>query len=187
MTLGILLVDPQNDFFPRGALEVKTGGSIVAPINALLQRQPQAKVYASRDWHPEDTRHFAAKCGPWPPHCVQHSHGAAFHEGLALPEDMGVYSKGTDPDDDAGYSAFEARSDAGNLLEDDLRRDGITALIVAGLATDYCVKATVLDACARGFPTFVFLPGVGAVDLAPGDGDVALDAMTNAGALLVSR
>ncbi len=186
MTLGILLVDPQYDFFPGGALAVKEGDAIVAPINALLQRQPTAKVYASRDWHPADTRHFAAKGGPWPPHCVQNSHGAAFHEGLALPEDIGIYSKGTDPNDDAGYSSFEGRSDAGNLLADDLRRDGVTALIVAGLATDYCVKATVLDAIANAFPTFVLLSGIGAVELNAGDGEKALEEMTAAGAFLIS-
>lgn len=185
MTLGILLVDPQYDFFPGGALAVADGDTIVAPINALLQKQPTAKVYASRDWHPADTRHFAAKGGPWPPHCVQNSRGAAFHDDLALPEDTGIYSKGTDPDDDAGYSAFEGRSDAGGLLGEDLRRDGVTSLIVAGLATDYCVKATVLDAVKNGFPTFVLKTGIGAVDVKAGDGGQALAEMKEAGAFLI--
>lgn len=187
MTLGILLVDPQYDFFPGGALPVATGDTIVAPLNALIARHPGAKVYASRDWHPESTRHFAAGGGPWPPHCVQNSRGAAFHDELRLPEDAGIYSKGNDPADDAGYSAFEGRSDAGHLLAEDLARDGVTSLVIAGLATDYCVKATVLDARKHGFPTFVFAPGIGAVDLKPGDGEQALDAMIASGAMLVTR
>jgi nicotinamidase/pyrazinamidase len=187
MTVGILLVDPQYDFFPGGALAVARGDEIVEPINALLRRHPDAPVFASRDWHPPSSRHFKEKGGIWPPHCVQGTRGAAFHAGLEMGR-AHVFDKGMSPDDDGGYSAFEAvRDDDGEkvTLADQLRREGVDALIVAGLATDYCVKASVMDALKNGFVTFVYKPGVRAVNLKPEDGDKALADMKAAGALLV--
>lgn len=187
MTVGLLLVDPQLDFFPGGALGVNDGDAIVAPINELLARHAALPVFASRDWHPASTRHFAARGGRWPPHCVQGTPGAAFHPALAMGR-AEVFDKGTNPEDDAGYSAFEGRSVAhgGRSLGDALAASGIDALIVAGLATDYCVKASVLDACSLGLTTFLFAPGVRAVDVQPGDGDRALADMRAAGALVIS-
>lgn len=187
MTVGILLVDPQLDFFPGGALGVKDGDAIVAPINQLRARHPALPMFASRDWHPTSTRHFAERGGRWPPHCVQGTPGAAFHPALVMGT-AEVFDKGTNPEDDAGYSAFEGRSTTkgGRTLGDALAASGVDALIVAGLATDYCVKASVLDACQRGLATFVFAPGVRAVEVQPGDGERALEAMRTAGAFVVS-
>lgn len=186
MTVGILLVDPQLDFFPGGALGVNDGDAIVAPINELLRRHPRLPVFASRDWHPTSTRHFAARGGRWPPHCVQETPGAGFHPGLAM-AGAEVFDKGTDPNDDAGYSAFEGRSrgHGGRSLAAALGAEHVDALIVAGLATDYCVKASVLDACTRGLTTFVLAPGVRAVDVQAGDGERALAEMRAAGALVI--
>src|SRR5688572_19814541 len=137
MTVGILLVDPQYDFFPGGALAVAGGDEIVAPINELLRKHAEAPVFASRDWHPPETRHFKARGGIWPPHCVQGTRGAAFHAGLQM-EKARVFDKGMHPEDDAGYSAFEAvREQDGRrvTLLEELRRYGVDELIVAGLAT----------------------------------------------------
>jgi nicotinamidase/pyrazinamidase len=188
MTLGILIVDPQYDFFPGGALAVSRGDEIVDPINRLLAAHGGVPLFASRDWHPTSTRHFKERGGIWPPHCVQGTRGAAFHEGLRMDHAV-VYDKGTNPDDDGGYSAFDgARVDGAGqrvTLVEDLRARGVDALIVAGLATDYCVKASVLDARKHGVAAFLFLPGVRAVDLAAGDGDRAAAQMREAGALLV--
>jgi nicotinamidase/pyrazinamidase len=188
MTLGILLVDPQYDFFPGGALAVAGGFDIVAPINRLLTQHRAAPLFASRDWHPTTTRHFKERGGIWPPHCVQGTRGAAFHDDLQMGHAV-VYDKGTNPDDDGGYSAFDGTrvDDAGrrHTLVDDLRARGVDSLIVAGLATDYCVKASVLDARKAGLATFLFLPGVRAVEIAVGDGERAAAQMREAGALLV--
>jgi nicotinamidase/pyrazinamidase len=186
MTIGILLVDPQYDFFPGGALGVAGGDEIVLPINDLLRRHPAAPVFASRDWHPPGTRHFQTRGGIWPPHCVQGTRGAAFHAELQMGRAL-VFDKGMNPEDDAGYSAFEAvREEDGRALTlgEELRRAKVQALIVAGLATDYCVKASVLDALKHGLMTFVYKPGVRAVNLKPADGAQALVEMRVAGALL---
>lgn len=187
MSVGILLVDPQLDFFPGGALGVNEGEQIVGPINQLLRQHPEAPLFASRDWHPASTRHFAAQGGKWPPHCVQGTPGARFHAGLELGR-AEVFDKGTNPEDDAGYSAFEGRSGArgGRTLMEALQERGVDALIVAGLATDYCVKASVLDARQRGLATSLYLPGVRAVELQEGDGARAIEEMRAAGALLLS-
>lgn len=187
MTVGILLVDPQLDFFPGGALGVKDGDQIVGPINELLRRHPNAPLFASRDWHPPSTRHFAARGGRWPPHCVQGTAGADFHPALEMGR-AEVFDKGKNPEDDAGYSAFEGASVSrgGRALAEALKAQGVDALIVAGLATDYCVKASVLDALKHGVTTFVFTPGVRAVDVQAGDGERALAEMRAAGALCAS-
>lgn len=186
MSLALLLVDPQNDFFPGGSLAVPGGDAIVEPVNRALRRHRSAPVFVTRCWHPESSAHFQAGGGPWPPHCVQGTHGAAIHAGLDLPADARVFSKGTNPDDDAGYSGFEARDERGALLGDALREAGVDALLVAGLATDYCVKATVESAQAEGFQCFVLLQGIRPVELTPGDGERALEAMKVAGAWLVA-
>jgi nicotinamidase/pyrazinamidase len=190
MSLAILLVDPQVDFFPGGALPVARGDEIVAPVNRLLERYPQLPLFASRDWHPGGSRHFKERGGTWVPHCVQGTPGAEFHEALRMGR-AHVYSKGTNPEDDAGYSAFEgariAADGTQHALGRDLRDDGITDLLVAGLATDYCVRASVLDALKEGFRVWLYLPGVRPVDVKPGDGDRAIEEMAQAGAFLVER
>lgn len=188
MTVGILLVDPQYDFFPGGALAVAHGDEIVEPINALLRKYPEAPVFASRDWHPSSTRHFKERGGIWPPHCVQGTRGAAFHSGIDM-QRARVFDKGMNPEDDGGYSAFDAtREQDGKrvALADDLKRYGVDELIVAGLATDYCVKASVLDALKNGIKTSLFTPGVRAVELKPGDAEAAIAEMKAKGASIAT-
>jgi nicotinamidase/pyrazinamidase len=184
MTTGILIVDPQLDFFPGGALGVQGGDQIVAPINALIEQNALAPVFVTRDWHPTDTKHFQARGGIWVPHCVQGTLGASFHEGLNL-QKARVYSKGTDPENDAGYSAFEGVSVDDTTLLYDLVARHVDSVVVCGLATDYCVKASVLDARKHGLMTFLFLPGVRPVELKEGDGDAAIAEMKAAGALVL--
>lgn len=180
---ALLIVDVQTDFCPGGALAVPGGDRVVPVLNRYLAafERRGLPVFASRDWHPAETRHFEAGGGPWPPHCVAGTAGAAFHPDLALPETAVVVSKGTDPEDD-GYSAFEAKTPDGTVLEDALRRRGVGRLFVGGLATDYCVRATVLDAAARGFRPVLLLDAIRGIDVEPGDQARALDAMLRAGA-----
>ena len=181
---ALLLVDVQNDFCPGGALAVPHGDRVIPALNRLIERfKSQGNpVYASRDWHPSDTRHFRASGGPWPPHCVADTPGAAFHPQLQLPADTIVISKGQNRSDD-GYSAFEGVADNGRTLAEDLRARGVSELYVGGLATDYCVRATVLDARKAGFPVTVVTDGIAGIG--PEDVSRALDEMRQAGAMLV--
>ncbi len=180
---ALLVVDVQNDFCPGGSLAVAHGDSVAGPLNAVAARLAGAgqPVYASRDWHPAHTRHFAELGGPWPVHCVADTPGAAFHPALRLPPGTVVVSKGTDTNDD-GYSAFEGRDDAGHLLPDLLRQEGVEKLYVGGLATDYCVKASVLSALQVGLQVTVLSDAIAAVEVSPGDGDRAIAEMRAAGA-----
>lgn len=184
---ALLLIDVQNDFCPGGSLAVPQGDAILPALNrAIRQFQLQGlPIIASRDWHPKITRHFQTHGGPWPPHCVQYTQGAAFHTGLEFPCTATIISKGMDEQAD-GYSAFEARDENATLLEDLLSNLAINRLVVGGLATDYCVKATVLDARKRGIEVLVLVDGVAAVNLQPEDGDQSLKTMEKAGAILLS-
>ena len=180
---ALLIVDVQNDFCPGGSLAVPEGDRVVPVLNEYIAafRSRGLPIYASRDWHPEGTRHFEAGGGPWPPHCVAGTGGAAFHPELALPEGATVVSKGTAPTDD-GYSAFEARSEDDRGLEEALEGDGVRRLFVGGLATDYCVRASVLDAARQGFRPVLLLDAIRGIDVRPGDQAAALDEMLRAGA-----
>jgi len=169
---ALLVVDVQNDFCPGGALAVAGGDAIIPVINAWMPRF--ATIVASRDWHPADSVHFTS----WPPHCVAGTYGAQFRAGLDTSLFLLVLDKGTGNADD-GYSAFEATSED---LETWLRSRGIEMLYVCGLATDYCVLQTVLDALRRGFVVTVVQDGIAAVEVHPGDGQRALEAMAAAGA-----
>jgi nicotinamidase/pyrazinamidase len=184
---ALVIVDVQNDFCPGGALAVPEGDRVVGVLNAYAERfaAAGAPVFASRDWHPAVTRHFKAHGGAWPPHCVQGTPGAAFHPALVLPPGTGVVSKGADPDTDA-YSCFQADTADGLPFAAALGEHGVRRLFVGGLATDYCVKATALDALKDGFEVVVLADAVRAVDVAPGDGDRALAAMRAAGARTAS-
>jgi nicotinamidase/pyrazinamidase len=144
---ALVIVDVQNDFCPGGSLAVPAGDAVVALLNrcAALFAAEGAPVFASRCWHPERTTRIKAYGGAWPPHCIQGTLGAAFHRELRLPAGAGVISKGMDPAEDA-YSCFQARTEAGRPFAEELRARGVRRLFVGGLATDYCVKATVLDA-----------------------------------------
>lgn len=182
---GLLVVDVQNDFCPGGALPAPDGGRILSALNRHLAaaRALGIPVYASRDWHPPITGHFKAYGGEWPPHCVQGTTGAQFHPGLMLPVDVVVISKGDNPDR-PGYSAFEGRTPQGNTLLGDLQDHQIDSLYVAGIATEYCVKATVMDALAAGLRVTVLPDAVAAIDTHPGDADRALEEMSKAGAVI---
>ena len=171
---ALLIVDPQVDFCPGGALPVPHGDAIFEPLNRVAPRFPS--VAASRDWHPAGHMSFRDRGGPWPPHCVAGSAGAEFHPALDRAPIGHLVSKGTDPDSEA-YSAF-----SGTDLEAWLRDHGVRRLFVAGLATDYCVRQSVLDARAAGFDVVVLEDCVGAVDVQPGDGERALQEMEAAGA-----
>ncbi len=182
-TSALILVDVQNDFCPGGALAVDEGDAIVPTLNAYARHFSMlgAPVFASRDWHPARTRHFRDFGGVWPIHCVQGTVGAQLHSGLVLPVGSEIVDKGENPDDDA-YSAFQARTTEGVLLERSLRSLGIEHMYVGGLATDYCVKSTVLDARARGFAATLLIDGCRGVNLRPHDSEDAIIEMVRSGA-----
>jgi nicotinamidase/pyrazinamidase len=175
---ALLVIDMQVDFLPGGALGVAGGHEVVAPVNHLIRLFTEARlpVVATRDWHPADHCSFQARGGPWPPHCVADTPGAAFAAELALPDDAIIVSKADTPDTDA-YSAFE-----GTGLAARLRDAGVTRVTVCGLATDYCVLNTVTDALEEGFDTLIVPEAMRAVDVQPGDGTRALDRMVARGA-----
>ena len=187
MAPALLIVDVQRDFCPGGALPAPGGARIIAPLNRHLAEAEALgmPVYASRDWHPEVTTHFTAYGGPWPPHCVQGSEGAQFHPDLHLPRDVIVVSKGEDPAH-PGYSAFDGRTDDGRLLAAGLAARGIDRLYVAGIATEYCVKQSVLDALRAGLSVEVLTDAVAGIDAQPGDAGRALEEMVDAGAELTA-
>ncbi|HVS34470.1 MAG TPA: nicotinamidase [Gemmataceae bacterium] len=177
---ALIVVDVQKDFCSGGALPVPDGDHVVPILNRWIDaaRKGGAVVVASRDWHPAGHVSFRQRGGPWQPHCVQNTVGAAFHPDLSLPADAGIVSKGTEPDRDA-YSAFD-----GGPLADDLRRRGVRRLWVGGLAEDYCVRATVLDGLKAGFEVHLIPDAVRAVDVQPGDGRRARREMRQAGGVL---
>jgi len=171
---ALIVVDVQHDFLPGGALGVAEGERIFEPIDELAPRF--ARVYATRDWHPPDHSSYAAQGGPWPVHCVAGTHGAAFDPRLDLENVDVVVDKGVDRETD-GYSGFAATS-----LESDLREHGVKRVFVCGLATDYCVKATALDARAAGFDVVVIEDASAAVNVDPADEGRALKEIRGAGA-----
>jgi nicotinamidase/pyrazinamidase len=173
---ALLIVDVQNDFCPGGALAVPEGDKVVPIINRLMDRFDV--IVASKDWHPPQSVHF----GKWPPHCVQNTPGADFHPKLQSKRIQQVFLKGTRNKDD-GYSAFEATNDD---VQRYLQSRGVSELYVTGLATDYCVKASALDAVKRNFTTYVVTDAVAAVDVQPGDGGKALEEMKAAGVAAVT-
>jgi nicotinamidase/pyrazinamidase len=174
---ALIVVDVQNDFCPGGALAVAHGDEVVAPLNNLMKEflQRGEPVFKSRDWHPEKTRHFAAYGGTWPVHCVQNTRGAEFHPELMDDIHIRVISKGLGDED--SYSAFD-----GTDLALELRRLGVDEIWVGGLATDYCVKNTVLDALKEGFQVKALKNAMRAVEVKPGDGQRAIEEMQAAGA-----
>ena len=177
---ALIVVDVQNDFCPGGALAVPHGNEVIAPLNKLIKiflerGEPEFK---SRDWHPPTTKHFAAYGGTWPVHCVQETAGAEFHPRLLDDIHIRVVSKGLGDED--CYSAFDETDFALQL-----QRLGVEELWVGGLATDYCVKNTVLDALKQGFKVKAITDAMRAVDLKPDDGERAIEEMRNAGAEIV--
>jgi nicotinamidase/pyrazinamidase len=182
---ALIVVDVQNDFCPGGSLAVPQGDAVVPVMNRYMQQATESgtAVFASRDWHPRETHHFAEFGGPWPVHCVQNTPGAEFHPQLRLPPEAWIVTTGTSAED-TGYSAFEGTLPDGASVPDELRRLGVRRVHVGGLATDYCVRATVLDSLAAGFETFLLQDASRPVDVSPGDGERAVDEMLAAGAQL---
>lgn len=181
---ALVIVDVQNDFCPGGALAVRDGDQVVAVLNRHIERFTKAglPVIATRDWHPEKTRHFKTSGGIWPPHCVQGTEGAEFHPGLRLGMDVVVVSKGMGADEDS-YSGFDAVDERGTPLADLLRRKKVERIFVGGLATDYCVKQTVLDGLKEGLQVVVLKDAICGVNLQPADSERAIEEMARAGAL----
>ena len=173
MAEALLIVDFQNDFTPGGALAVPRGNEIAGRVEELIASGRFDLVVATRDWHPPDHGSFAEQGGPWPPHCVQGTEGAELHPSLDRTKVDVVVDKGDDPATE-GYSGFQ-----GTNLGDLLRERGIDRLTVAGLATDYCVRATSLDALREGFEVEVDRAGVRGID--EGDSERALDEVRTAG------
>jgi nicotinamidase/pyrazinamidase len=180
---ALLIVDVQNDFCPGGALAVPRGDEVVPVLNAVIDRVSSegGAVYASRDWHPEVSTHFAKYGGTWPVHCVAGTRGAEFHPALRLPASVLVITKGNESGAD-GYSAFEGRTAAGTTFGDELRNRGVDELIVGGLATDYCVRASVVDARRAGLDVTVLADAIRAVAVNPGDEAKAIADMKAVGA-----
>jgi nicotinamidase/pyrazinamidase len=175
---ALLIVDYQNDFNPGGALAVAGGDEIARRINELAASGEYDVVVATRDWHPPDHGSFAEQGGPWPVHCVAGTPGAELHPALDAAHVDVIVDKGTDPQTE-GYSGFEG-TDLASLLHE-RRIDRVT---VVGLATDYCVSATAIDAANLHFETEVLQDAIASVDLAAGDGDKAKAAMAAAGCVL---
>ena len=177
---ALIVVDVQNDFCPGGSLAVERGDEVVAPLNRLIEEflERGEPVFKSRDWHPARTKHFADYGGTWPVHCVQNTRGAEFHPELLDDPRIQIISKGTGDED--SYSAFD-----GTSLADLLRAEGVTELFVGGLATDYCVKNTVLDALRAGFKVRALTDAMRAVNLRPGDDARAVEEMRRAGAEII--
>lgn len=173
---ALVIVDLQNDFCPGGALPVPAGDEIVPTVNLLVRKFE--RVFTTQDWHPADHISFHEQGGPWPPHCVQNTPGAELHPGLNAPQARRIL-KGTDAHQEA-YSGFQ-----GTALAEELRHLGVKRVFLCGLATDYCVKATALDALANGFEVIVVSDAIRGVDVNPGDSAAALKELTSAGAVLV--
>jgi nicotinamidase/pyrazinamidase len=175
---ALIIVDFQNDFTPGGALAVRDGDRIAGRVNELAADPRFELVVATRDWHPPDHGSFAEQGGPWPVHCVQGTDGAQLHPSLEQQHVDVVIDKGTDPDTE-GYSGFE-----GTTLSELLRERGIDSVTVVGLATDYCVKNTALDALRRDLDVTVDSEAVRGVEVQPGDSGRALDELRSAGATI---
>jgi nicotinamidase/pyrazinamidase len=178
---ALIIVDVQNDFCPGGSLAVAHGDEVIAPLNQLMQEflDRDEPVYKTRDWHPPQTNHFAAYGGIWPFHCVQNTPGANFHPDLLDDPRVTVISKGIDDTAD-GYSGFD-----GTSLDELLRADGISEIWVGGLATDYCVKETVIDGVRRGYKVKALADAMRAVNVNPDDGTNAIEQMKSVGAEIV--
>lgn len=176
MKKTLFIVDLQRDFCAGGALGISTADKIIPVINSIIPKYDL--ILASKDWHPFNTVHFEK----WPVHCVAETSGAEFHKNLNSHLINYVFLKGTLNKDD-GYSAFEATN---NHLDTFLKEHGVTELDICGLATDYCVRATTLDALKHGYKVRLITDAIDAVNIKPGDASQALSEMLEAGALLIT-
>lgn len=180
---ALLVVDVQNDFCPGGALGVPEGDKIIPRLNKYVKIFSKNKlpVFASRDWHPVRTRHFRDFGGIWPVHCIQNTKGAAFHPKLKLPKEAILLYKGTDPEKDS-YSVFQTEDASGMNFIKLLNRLGVKELYVGGLATDYCVKFSTIDALRQGFKVKLLMDAIKGVNLKPHDSEKAVKEMIKKGA-----
>ncbi len=179
---ALLVVDPQVDFFPGGALAVPDGDAILPTVNRALQIFAEAglPVFVTRDWHPADHCSFATRGGPWPKHCVKGTAGAELHPALELPPIFCVVQKATTSEHEA-YSDFE-----GTGLGEVLHRRGVNRVIVCGLALEYCVRAACLDAVQAGFEVVLLADGTRPVEVESGDGERTTEQLRAAGVELRS-
>jgi len=175
---ALIIVDVQNDFCPGGALAVSDGNQVVPVMNRYIRtfQASGAPIVATRDWHPGDHCSFKPFGGIWPPHCVKNTTGAAFHPDLDLPKTVEVISKGTDPKVEA-YSGFQYTA-----LAEWLKLRRVNTVYIGGLATDYCVMRTVLDAIQAGFNAVYLSDASRGVEIKPGDSERAVNDMSKAGA-----
>ncbi|HOM71519.1 MAG TPA: isochorismatase family protein [Armatimonadota bacterium] len=180
---ALVIIDVQKCFLPGGPLAVEEGDKVVPVLNEYIKifKNRGLPIFATRDWHPPVTKHFKEYGGLWPPHCIRDTPGAEFAPGLELPEDTEIISAGVGPEEE-GYSSFEGANEDGESFEEVLRSQGILHLYVGGIATDYCVKETTLDALRKGFKATLLQDAVKAVNLKPGDDKRAIDDMVEAGA-----
>jgi nicotinamidase/pyrazinamidase len=178
MAKALLVIDFQNDFTAGGPLAVPEGDEIACPVQRLAERFDF--ILATRDWHPPDHASFKTHGGPWPVHCVQGTHGADFHPAMKDIPLNAVVDVGKGRDDE-GYSGFE-KSDLASIL----REAHTEEVYVCGLATDYCVRASAIDACREGFDVTVVEDAVRAVEVNPGDGERAFSDMRAAGARIAT-
>lgn len=179
---ALIITDVQIDFLPGGPLPVPEGDQVIPVLNeyARIFKKAKAKIFVTRDWHPPNHVSFKSQGGPWPPHCVQHSEGARFHPDLKLPENTMIISKATDPAKES-YSGFD-----GTEMASKLKSAGVARVFVGGLATDYCVLNTVLDARKLGFETVLLADATRGINVKPGDVQKAIDEMVAKGAELVT-
>ncbi len=176
--MALIVVDVQNDFIPGGALPVPKGNKVVAVLNEYIREfiTNGAPIFYTRDWHPRNHISFKERGGIWPPHCIENTKGARFHPNLIVPERARIISKATGPDEEA-YSGFQ-----GTELASELRKLRVRRVLVGGLATDYCVKNTALDALKAGFKTYVLTDACRGVEVNPGDSKRAIQEMLAKGA-----
>jgi len=179
---ALIIIDVQNDFCPGGALPVPEGDKVVPVLNRYIKKfsDKGLPIYYTRDWHPGNHVSFKSQGGIWPPHCVQDTKGAEFHDDLLIPHEAVIISKGTLPDKEA-YSGFQ-----GTGLADELKKKNIRKLFTGGLATDYCVKSTILDAIKDGFEIVFIADGSRGVEVKPGDSERAIGEMLSKGAIRVT-
>jgi len=175
---ALIIVDVQEDFLLGKSLPVPEGEEVIPVLNDYINlfKSANAKVFATRDWHPPNHVSFKPFGGPWPPHCVQETEGAKFHPDLKLPADVTVISKATDPKRES-YSGFD-----GTTLADDLRKSAVSRVFVGGLATDYCVKNTVLDGLASGFDMVLLSDATRGINMKFDDSEKAVSEMRAKGA-----
>jgi nicotinamidase/pyrazinamidase len=175
---SLIIVDVQKDFCPGGALPVPEGDRIIPTLNKYINtfRRANIRIFATRDWHPPNHASFKPFGGIWPPHCIQNAEGAEFHPDLKLPKEAKIISKATDPQRES-YSGFDDTE-----LEAELKRQGIQRVFVGGLATDYCVKNTVLDALKLGFEAVLLDDAIKGINKNSRDSDEAIEEMIRKGA-----